>query len=210
MDKKTEGVDIVYKLLFLGESNVGKTSLILRYTENTFDESGTSTCGIDFKCKFVSCDDKKIRLDIWDTAGQERFRGLTKNYFHGAHGFILVYDITNQISFKKLKNWIKDAKEKMQDEGAFKIIVVGNKKDCENRREVSFDKLKEFGENNNVFFTEVSAKTGEGVDNLFIDFIRELMKHKKIGIHKNDEVNETTYNSLDRSLAPENKHECSC
>ena len=80
MNVKTEGVDIAYKLLLLGESNVGKTSIILRYIENLFNESNTSTCGIDVKCKYVSCENKKIRLDIWDTAGQERFRGLTKNY----------------------------------------------------------------------------------------------------------------------------------
>ena len=210
MKIKGEVADIIYKILLLGESNVGKTSIILRYIDNTFDDSTIATCGIDFKCKYVSCDNKKIRLEIWDTAGQERFRGLTKNYFHGAHGFILVYDITNKESFNKLKNWINDVKEKMREEGSFRIAIVGNKKDCENDREVDFDKLKNFGENNNVFFSEISAKTGEGVDNLFIDFINELMKYRNIGIYKNDENFERTYSSLERSLVPENKHECNC
>ena len=157
--EKLEGVDIVYKFLLLGESTVGKTSIIIRYIENTFNDSNTSTCGVDVKHKYVSCDNNKIRLDIWDTAGQERFRGLAKNYFRGAHGFILVYDITNKESFNKLKNWINDVKEKMKEEGSFRIAIVGNKKDCEDDREVDFDKLKNFGENNNVFFSEISAKT---------------------------------------------------
>ena len=209
MDKKTEGVDIAYKLLFLGESNVGKTSIILRYTDNTFDDSTIATCGIDFKCKYVSCDNKKIRLEIWDTAGQERFRGLTKNYFHGAHGFILVYDITNKESFIKLKGWIKDAKEKINKEDSYKIMVVGNKKDCENDRAVEYNNLKQFGEDNKVIFSEVSAKTGEGIDKLFNDFVHELLKYRNIGIYKSDEKEERTYSNLDLSLV-ENKHNCNC
>ena len=211
MNVKTEGVDIAYKLLLLGESNVGKTSIILRYIENLFNESNTSTCGIDVKCKYVTCENKKIRLDIWDTAGQERFRGLTKNYFRGAHAFILVYDITNKDSFDKLKNWIKDAKEKIEDDKSYKMAVVGNKKDCDKKREVSFQTLKEFGESNDVIFSEVSARTGEGIEQLFNDFIKELLKNRNIGIYKNDEVDERTYSNLSRSLISENKHNnCNC
>ena len=207
--EKLEGVDIVYKFLLLGESTVGKTSIIIRYIENTFNDSNTSTCGVDVKHKYVSCDNNKIRLDIWDTAGQERFRGLAKNYFRGAHGFILVYDITNKESFIKLKGWIKDAKEKINKEDSFKIMVVGNKKDCENDRAVEYNTLKQFGEDNKVIFSEVSAKTGEGIDKLFNDFVHELLKYRNIGIYKSDEKEERTYSNLDLSLV-ENKHNCNC
>ena len=143
MNAKNAGVDRSYKILVIGESNVGKTSIILRYTENSFNASGISTCGVDVKCKYVSLDNLKIRLDIWDTAGQERFRGLAKNYFRGANAFILVYDITNQNSFNKLRGWINDAKEKIQRE--YKMIVVGNKKDCKKERVIDYDTLVEFG-----------------------------------------------------------------
>ena len=207
--EKSEGVDIVYKFLLLGESTVGKTSIIIRYIENTFNDSNTSTCGVDVKHKYVSCDNNKIRLDIWDTAGQERFRGLAKNYFRGAHGFILVYDITNKESFIKLKGWIKDAKEKINKEDSYKIMVVGNKKDCENDRAVEYNTLKQFGEDNKVIFSEVSAKTGEGIDKLFNDFVHELLKYRNIGIYKNDEKEERTYSNLDLSIV-ENKHNCNC
>ena len=207
--EKLEGVDIVYKFLLLGESTVGKTSIIIRYIENTFNDSNTSTCGVDVKHKYVSCDNNKIRLDIWDTAGQERFRGLAKNYFRGAHGFILVYDITNKESFIKLKGWIKDAKEKINKEDSYKIMVVGNKKDCENDRAVEYNNLKQFGEDNKVIFSEVSAKTGEGIDKLFNDFVHELLKYRNIGIYKSDEKEERTYSNLDLSLV-ENKHNCNC
>ena len=207
--EKLEGVDIVYKFLLLGESTVGKTSIIIRYIENTFNDSNTSTCGVDVKHKYVSCDNNKIRLDIWDTAGQERFRGLAKNYFRGAHGFILVYDITNKESFIKLKGWIKDAKEKINKEDSYKIMVVGNKKDCENDRAVEYNTLKQFGEDNKVIFSEVSAKTGEGIDKLFNDFVHELLKYRNIGIYKSDEKEERTYSNLDLSIV-ENKHNCNC
>ena len=207
--EKFEVVDIVYKFLLLGESTVGKTSIIIRYIENTFNDSNTSTCGVDVKHKYVSCDNNKIRLDIWDTAGQERFRGLAKNYFRGAHGFILVYDITNKESFIKLKGWIKDAKEKINKEDSYKIMVVGNKKDCENDRAVEYNTLKQFGEDNKVIFSEVSAKTGEGIDKLFNDFVHELLKYRNIGIYKSDEKEERTYSNLDLSLV-ENKHNCNC
>ena len=211
MNIKGEVADIIYKILILGESNVGKTSILLRYINDTFDESAISTCGVDVKCKYVSFDNKKIKMNIWDTAGQERFRGLAKNYFRGAHGFIFVYDITNKESFDKLKGWMKDAKEKIQDDESFKMIIVGNKKDCENKRKIEFQRLKEFGEENKVMYIEVSAKTGEGVDQLFNDFVHELLKYRKIGTYKVDQVEERTYSSLEKSLISENKHEnCNC
>ena len=207
MDSK---IDITYKILLLGESNVGKTSIILRYIENSFVESDTSTVGVDVKYKYVTCEDKKIRLDIWDTAGQERFRGIAKNYFQKGHGFILVYDITNKESFNKLKIWINDAKEHFENENDYRMIVVGNKKDCEKKREVSIEMLKKFGEDNKILYTEVSAKTGEGVDKLFSDFVHELIKYRNIGIYRVDEPADRTYSSLDRSIAKDNKQNCNC
>ena len=104
-------MDLNYKLLFLGESNVGKTSLLLRYADDVFENS-LPTVGIDVKYKYLTYDNKKIRLDIWDTAGQERFRGIAQNYFRGANGIIFVFDITNKESFNKLRVWLSDVKPK--------------------------------------------------------------------------------------------------
>ena len=209
MESTNAGLDRVYKLLLIGESNVGKTSIILRYTENEFKTSGISTCGVDVKCKYVSLDNTKIRLDIWDTAGQERFRGLAKNYFRGGNGFILVYDITDKKSFDKLRGWMNDAKEKI--EGEYKMLVVGNKKDCKNQREVDWDVLEDFGKKNNVKFMEVSAKTGEGIEKIFIIMCEELLKLKEVGIIKEEESEgDKTFTSLDNSKLSENKHNCNC
>ena len=209
MESTNAGLDRVYKLLLIGESNVGKTSIILRYTENEFKTSGISTCGVDVKCKYVSLDNTKIRLDIWDTAGQERFRGLAKNYFRGGNGFILVYDITDKKSFDKLRGWMNDAKEKI--EGEYKMLVVGNKKDCKNQREVDWDVLEDFGKKNNVKFMEVSAKNGEGIEKIFIIMCEELLKLKEVGIIKEEESEgDKTFTSLDNSKLSENKHNCNC
>ena len=202
-------VDRIFKLLLIGESNVGKTSIIVRYVDNDFQQSGISTLGVDVKCKYVSLNNIKIRLDIWDTAGQERFRGLAKNYFRGANGFILVYDITDKNSFGKLKGWIKDAKEKIEKD--YKMIVVGNKKDCQKEREVEIELLKEFAQKNEISFLEVSAKTGEGVEQLFNIMVEELLKLDNVGVIRDDESEvDKTFNSLDNSRINENRHNCNC
>ncbi len=209
MQSNKAGLDRVYKLLLIGESNVGKTSIILRYIDNEFKPSGISTCGVDVKVKFVSLDNTKIRLDIWDTAGQERFKGLAKNYFRGANGFILVYDITNKTSFDKLRGWMNDAKEKIEND--YKMIVVGNKKDDKKGRQIEFEMLEDFAKKNDVLFFEVSAKTGEGIDKIFNSMVQELLKLPKAGIIKDDESEgDKTFSSLDNSRVVENKHNCNC
>ena len=209
MQSNKAGLDRVYKILLIGESNVGKTSIILRYIDNEFKSSGISTCGVDVKVKFVSVDNTKIRLDIWDTAGQERFKGLAKNYFRGANGFILVYDITNKSSFDKLKGWMNDAKEKIESE--YKMVVVGNKKDNKKNRQVDISLLEDFAKKNEVLFFEVSAKTGEGIDKIFNAMVQELLKLPNAGIIKDDESEgDRTFNSLDNSRIAENRHNCNC
>jgi len=98
-------LDLQYKLLFLGDTSVGKTSLLIRYIDKKYDEDSLPTLGVDLRYKYVTLENKKIRVDIWDTAGQERFKNITKNYFRGAHGIILVFDITNKVTFDVLKTW---------------------------------------------------------------------------------------------------------
>ena len=173
-------LDFEYKLLFLGDTTVGKTSLLIRYTDDKFDADSLPTLGVDVKYKYVSLENKKIRLDIWDTAGQERFKNITKNYFRGANGIFFVYDVTNKESFDKLKLWFNDAKENISPDT--EMIVVGNKIDLKEKRQVSFELLKEFGEKHNIDVFETSAKTGEGVEEIFIELTKKLFKNKNIGI----------------------------
>ena len=203
--------DLHYKLLFLGESSVGKTSLLLRYIDDTFENS-IPTVGIDVKYKYLTYDNKKIRLDIWDTAGQERFRGIAQNYFRGAHGIIFVFDITNKDSFNKLKNWISDAKQKINP-GTI-LAVAENKIDLEERRVISKEKIEEFREKNDIDIFRTSAKTGEGVREIIANMVSQLYNNKKIGIIEDDDEDEESRRrnsvALDRKKTGKNNERCNC
>ena len=126
---------IKLKFLILGDSDVGKTSLLLKYIDNYFPESHLATIGVEFKTKDVECKGYKIHLQLWDTAGQERFRSITKSYFRNANGVIFVYDITNKNTFKNLKDWVRDSEA---NDSGFKRIILGNKFDLQNKRQVNF------------------------------------------------------------------------
>ena len=203
--------DLHYKLLFLGESSVGKTSLLLRYIDDTFENS-IPTVGIDVKYKYLTYDNKKIRLDIWDTAGQERFRGIAQNYFRGAHGIIFVFDITNKDSFNKLKNWISDAKQKINP-GTI-LAVAENKIDLEERRVISKEKIEEFREKNDIDIFRTSAKTGEGVREIIANMVSQLYNNKKIGVIEDDDEDENSRRrnsvALDKKKTGKNKEKCNC
>jgi len=203
--------DLHYKLLFLGESSVGKTSLLLRYIDDLFENS-IPTVGIDVKYKYLTYDNKKIRLDIWDTAGQERFRGIAQNYFRGAHGIIFVFDITNKDSFNKLKTWISDAKQKINPGTV--MVVAENKVDLEERRVVSKEIIEEFRDKNDIDIFSTSAKTGEGVREIIANVVSKLYDNKKIGIIEDDDEDENSRRrnsvALDRQKTGKNKEKCNC
>ena len=201
-------MDLNYKLLFLGESNVGKTSLLLRYTDGVF-ENGLPTVGIDVKYKYLTYDNKKIRLDIWDTAGQERFRGIAQNYFRGANGIIFVFDITNKESFNKLRVWLSDVKPKINPGTV--MVVAENKIDLEEKREVLKDLIKEFGEKNEIEIFSTSAKSGEGVSEMIGNLVSKLYNNKNIGAFEDDDENFRRKDSVKLQKKVENKKEgCNC
>ena len=194
-------LDLHYKLLFLGDSSVGKTSLLIRYTEDKFDNS-LPTLGIDVKYKYLTFENKKIRLDIWDTAGQERFRGIAQNYFRGAHGIIFVFDITNKETFNKLKIWMSDAKQNIRP--GTEMVIAENKIDLEKKRAISKETIEEFGEKNNIEIFSTSAKTGEGVKEIIGNLVSKLYKNKEIGKFEDDDESTHRRDSL---MLDEKKHE---
>ena len=173
-------LDYLYKFLFLGETSVGKTSLLIRYADDIFDSESLPTLGVDVRYKYVTLENKRIRLDIWDTAGQERFKNITKNYLHGANGILYVYDITNKDSFLKLKQWLIDSKGNVSPDA--EMIIVGNKIDLEEKREVKIETVKDYGEKHNIEIFEVSAKTGKGVEEIFTHLTKKLYQKKNVGV----------------------------
>ena len=128
------------KLLLIGDSAIGKTSLLLRYMDDRFSQSFVSTIGIDFKVKLLELDGQKVRLQIWDTAGQERFRTITSSYYRGAHGIIIVYDITDRESFDNVKQWLNEI-DRYACENVNKLLV-GNKSDMDSKRQVETQEAK--------------------------------------------------------------------
>ena len=169
-----EQKEFIYKILLLGDSSVGKTCFLMRYTDNTFQDIHMSTIGLDYKLKNVQLENgKMVKIQVWDTAGQDRFRSITKNYYKGAHGIILIYDITENKSFENVKNWMNQIKEEVPDKVT--IVLVGNKKDDEEHRKVTTEQgesmAKEFG----VMFFECSAKTGENIDGIFNDLVKKVV-----------------------------------
>ncbi|KAK7945233.1 hypothetical protein WMY93_000961 [Mugilogobius chulae] len=130
--------DYLFKLLLIGDSGVGKTCVLFRFSEDAFNSTFISTIGIDFKIRTIELDGKKIKLQIWDTAGQERFRTITTAYYRGAMGIMLVYDITNEKSFENIKNWIRNIEEHASSD--VEKMVLGNKCDINDKRQVSKDR----------------------------------------------------------------------
>ncbi|MED6220296.1 Ras- protein RABE1d, variant 2 [Stylosanthes scabra] len=126
--------DYLIKLLLIGDSGVGKSCLLLRFTDDTFTTSFITTIGIDFKIRTVELDGKRIKLQIWDTAGQERFRTITSAYYRGAMGILLVYDVTDESSFENIRNWIRNIEEHASDN--VNRILVGNKADMDESKRV--------------------------------------------------------------------------
>jgi small GTP-binding protein len=161
-----EPYDIHIKVLMLGDSGTGKTSLLLRYVDNTFKPTLTSTLGIDFKTKHVIVEDLRAKLQIWDTAGQERFRAITTSYFKGSNAVMLVFDVTDKQTFDNVNNWCRQIREKGDPNTS--ILLVGNKCDEKFNRVITKQEGQALAESHKITYMEVSAKNnGEGVDEAF-------------------------------------------
>ncbi|KAL6051751.1 Ras-related protein Rab-1A [Balamuthia mandrillaris] len=172
-----ESTDYMFKLLIIGDSGVGKTSLMLKFTDDVFTESYISTIGVDFKIKTIQVDGKTVKLQIWDTAGQERFRTITSSYYRGAKGVIVVYDVTDQGTFNSVSTlWAPEIDTKA--EATAVKLFVGTKTDLEGKRVVSPRDGKKLAESVNALFLETSAKDGTGVHEAFEALARELIKQE--------------------------------
>lgn len=171
---KSATYDYLIKLLLIGDSGVGKSCLLLRFSDDSFTPSFITTIGIDFKIRTIELDGKRIKLQIWDTAGQERFRTITTAYYRGAMGILLVYDVTDQKSFDNIRNWIRNI-EQHASEGVNKILI-GNKCDMTDRRVVEPEKGMELAKEYGIKFLETSAKTNVNVEQAFIDLARDIKK----------------------------------
>ncbi|XP_044754846.1 ras-related protein Rab-37-like isoform X3 [Coccinella septempunctata] len=164
---------ITHKTILLGDSGVGKTSLLVKFDTGKFQGgSFSATVGIGFTNKIVTVDQTRIKLQIWDTAGQERFRSITHAYYRDAHALLLLYDVTNKTSFDNIRAWLGEIKEYAQEDVV--IMLLGNKADCGTQRAVRREDGERLAREYNVSFMETSAKSGQNVDLAFLAVAREL------------------------------------
>ena len=176
--------DYSVQLLIIGDSSVGKTSILTRYSNGTFKEDYIATVGLDYYSKNEVLNNKTIHIKIWDTAGQERYKALTQGFFRNAQGVMVVYDVTNSESFENLKYWISSIQKNTDNNKvSIPVIILGNKIDVEDR-EIKNEDAEKYAEENKYKYFETSAKTGEGID----DAIRELVNQVLVNLNNGNDI----------------------
>lgn len=164
----------LFKYIIIGDSGVGKSCLLLQFTDKRFEVSHDLTIGVEFGARLIEVDKKAVKLQIWDTAGQESFRSITRSYYRGATGALLVYDVTRRETFEHVTSWLNDAKENSNMN--MTILLIGNKTDLAEKREVSTEEGKQFAAANGLAFIETSAKTNANVDAAFTTTAEAIYK----------------------------------
>ncbi|GMT16404.1 hypothetical protein PFISCL1PPCAC_7701, partial [Pristionchus fissidentatus] len=167
--------DHLFKLLIIGDSGVGKSSLLLRFADNVFSKNFIRTIGVDFKIRTVDMEGQRVKLQIWDTAGQERFRTITSTYYRGTHGVVVVYDVTNGESFGNVKRWLMEIDTNCE---SVPKILVGNKCESAERRAVLTSDAQRFSESMGIQFLETSAKNNTNVETMFNSVTRLVLEAK--------------------------------
>eukprot|EP01039_Chlorochromonas_danica_P006059 gene6059-6673_t len=180
----TENLDHVFKILLIGDAGVGKSSILLQFTDGYFNENLQSTIGVDFKVKVMDATGpdgrpKRVKVTIWDTAGQERFRTLTSSYYRGAQGIILVYDVTRKETFDSLNMWLQEVEQFSMGGGKEVVkLLVGNKVD--QARTVQREVANDWARSRGMLFMEASAKTKEGIAQVFQEVVQKVLENPNL------------------------------
>eukprot|EP00048_Salpingoeca_helianthica_P014547 m.222245 g.222245 ORF g.222245 m.222245 type:complete len:213 (-) comp15984_c0_seq1:93-731(-) len=174
MATKDDDYDFLFKVVLIGDSGVGKSNLLSRFTRNEFNLESKSTIGVEFATRSVTIDSKCIKAQIWDTAGQERYRAITSAYYRGAVGALLVYDIAKHLTYENVDRWLKELRDHADNN--IVIMLVGNKSDLRHLRAVPTDEAKAFAEKNNLAFIETSALDATHVEDAFTTILTDIYR----------------------------------
>jgi small GTP-binding protein len=174
--------DFSLKIVVVGDSGVGKTCLLLRYVRDIYDPETQSTLGVEFMTKIIETEKNRIQLQLWDTAGQELFRSVTRGYYRGSAGALLVFDITNHDTFEHIGRWLHDVKEVARSDVV--TVLIGNKCDLEAQRDVTRDEAEEFARANKMKYFETSAKTGGQIAEVIESIVAVIEKYVADGVYE--------------------------
>ncbi|OHS97426.1 Ras-related protein Rab-11B [Tritrichomonas foetus] len=166
--------DYLLKIILVGDSGVGKTNLLSQFVRNQFNPESKTTIGVEFATRTIQLDGKTIKAQIWDTAGQERYRAITSAYYKGANGAMLMYDITNSISFNSLSKWLKEIRD--NTDRKITVMLIGNKSDLANMRSITLTEAKNYAETENLLFLETSALDSTNVQQAFTTLISAILE----------------------------------
>merc|ERR1712166_365606 len=170
----------LFKYIIIGDTGVGKSCLLLQFTDKRFQPVHDLTIGVEFGARMISIDSKNIKLQIWDTAGQESFRSITRSYYRGAAGALLVYDITRRETFNHLTRWLEEARQNANSNMV--IMLIGNKSDLEHRRAVSSEEGQQFAQEHGLVFLETPAKTAANVEDAFFETAKDIYNKVQKGV----------------------------
>jgi len=202
MSSNSNGYDMIFKIVLIGDTSVGKTNILSKYLSNEFDPDSKATVGVEFGTKDFKIGNNIVKVQIWDTAGQERYRSITNAYYKGAKGSLLVYDITNPKTFESLDKWISDLKTNAEEK--ISIVLIGNKTDLEDQRKITTEQGKEKAEFYKLAFIETSALNGNNIEKAFNELITDVYKNHHELFEKQAKV-ELTDKAIDLENVDANK-----
>ena len=208
-----EAYDHLFKVVFVGDAGVGKTQIINKFVKNKFSNDYKPTIGVDFYFKTINSNGKIIKLQLWDTAGQKKFKTITKSYYKGAHLIVFVYAIDNENTFKNIQNCGKDVKEQTNEKTKF--LLVGNKCDLYEEKQVSTEEAQKYAKDNNMEFIEVSAKEGTNINDMFNSSLSKIFEdmeaeEKKEEIQVENHNKDIDINHINDNDIPFCNKYCSC
>lgn len=215
MDPQDDSFDFLFKIILIGDSNVGKTCLVQSFSTGRFCECQQNTIGVDFTVRTLSIEGRRVKMQVWDTAGQERFRNITQSYYRSAHGAMIAYDISRQATFDSLPRWIQE----LQQFGAANVLtaLIGNKRDLEAEREVQFEEACKLAEEKGLLAAvETSARDAWSVEEAFVMMARRLLMQNDTSVTDDHthavmlRSNSHTVSLTSASSSADEKKPCAC